>query len=207
MIANSYAAWAASPFLTRLQQWVGTKNPSSRALSLVLAAIGHLVLIWLLASQLLTMAAPDMPTHELPLNLVPMKMASHSDMTPQLAAPALVVVPAPDIQIVSQDESRSSGYEIGDDQIIAPRPDPNHANDLPTAAGLSAAAGRAAEVVLRILVRKDGTIGDANVEKSCGTSEVDMLALEFVKSHWRYLAATLAGQPIDAWTTVLVRFR
>ena len=201
------AAKIASATFVWTKQQVGALNRSSRVINMVLVATGHLILIWLLGTQLLSLATPNTPTHELSLNLVPLKMASHTDVTPELVSAEPVVVPAPEIQIAPQDDANAAGFAFGADQIIAPRPDPSHANDLPATAGLSTAAGQAAEVVLRILVKKDGSIGDASVAKSCGTPALDRLALDFTRAHWHYLPATIGGQAIEEWTTVLVRFR
>ena len=90
-------------------------------------------------------------------------------------------------------------------QKLAPRLDPSHVNALPE---LPRTLGSVAALTLklRILVLPDGSVGDAQVVRSTGQREIDQLAIETVKNSWRYLPATVNGKPIEAWTTVIVRF-
>jgi protein TonB len=59
---------------------------------------------------------------------------------------------------------------------------------------------------LRILVLPDGSVGDAQIVRSCGQEEIDRLAIETVKNSWHYLPASINGKPVEAWTSVIVRF-
>jgi len=59
---------------------------------------------------------------------------------------------------------------------------------------------------LHILVLPDGSVGDAEVIKSTGEPEIDRLAIGTVTNSWSYLAASIGGRPIEAWTIVIVRF-
>jgi TonB family protein len=56
-------------------------------------------------------------------------------------------------------------------------------------------------------VQPDGSISDAHVVKTSGDAKLDEFAVEYVKTNWRYIPATIAGQPVDDWTTVLVPFK
>lgn len=60
-------------------------------------------------------------------------------------------------------------------------------------------------VVLRILVRADGTVGDVDVAESSGHSVLDASAIQ-ASSRWRFQPATRDGEPIEAWVLVPVRF-
>jgi TonB family protein len=187
--------------------WAGRDTQLRRGTVVAAVAAAHLLAIWFLAEQLISVSIPIQP-REISFDVasLPTMIPLHPVPRPPMISPTPIVVPVPEIAIEPAD-SADAEFAMGADQIIAARPDPAHQNDSPSAGNLSCAAGHAAEVALHVLVRKDGTIGNANVAQSCGAAQLDELALEFAKAHWRYLPATLAGQAIDSWTTVLVRFR
>jgi periplasmic protein TonB len=60
--------------------------------------------------------------------------------------------------------------------------------------------------VLSILVREDGTVGDAKLLQSCGIERIDTAALELVK-RFRYSPAVKDGKPIASWKTQPVTFK
>ncbi len=67
---------------------------------------------------------------------------------------------------------------------------------------VEAAQGR---VVLRILVRLDGSVTRAEVAESAGIPVLDDAAVQAAR-RWLFAPATRDGQPIDAWAIVAVRF-
>lgn len=73
---------------------------------------------------------------------------------------------------------------------------------LTTQLRLEAREGR---VVLRILVRADGTVARAEVARSSGQSALDQAAAMAVWS-WRFDPATRNGAAIEAWVLIPVRF-
>lgn len=87
--------------------------------------------------------------------------------------------------------------------------------DLPTGyrmvvdrAGLTARARAEAvggTVVLKVLVRADGTVGAVEVVRSSGHAHLDEVAASSAWS-WVFRPATRDGAPIDAWAVVPVRF-
>lgn len=66
--------------------------------------------------------------------------------------------------------------------------------------------GRGAVVQLVITIARDGAIASAAVAKSCGSEALDRLALDWVKSHWRYQPALESGEAVAATTTAIVSF-
>ncbi len=60
-------------------------------------------------------------------------------------------------------------------------------------------------VVLKVLVRADGTVGQLEVAISSGNAILDEAAVREA-STWRFTPATRDGLPIDAWALVPVRF-
>ena len=84
----------------------------------------------------------------------------------------------------------------GDQQVALER------GQLTTQLRLEAREGR---VVLRILVRADGTVARAEVARSSGQSALDQAAVLAVGS-WRFDPATRNGAAIEAWVLIPVRF-
>lgn len=60
-------------------------------------------------------------------------------------------------------------------------------------------------VVLRVLVRPDGTVDQVEVAASSGHPELDRAAAEAAQS-WQFRPATRDGEPIAAWAVIPVRF-
>lgn len=172
---------------------------SPRLLGLILAIGLNLICLVILANE--TRSPPSMAS-DIHLVLAPIAIAAAPQPVPQVEMidPASIEVPTPDVQVAPNPDAVSA---ITESQIIAPRPDPAHPNPPPDA---GSATVHAAEVILRILVLDDGSIGDATVAGSCGIQALDTLALAYAKAHWRYLPAMLADHPVQAWTTVIVRF-
>ena len=67
---------------------------------------------------------------------------------------------------------------------------------------VEAAQGR---VVLRILVRSDGSVGQVNLVESSGYPALDEAAVR-AAALWRFTPATRDGQPVDAWAMIPIRF-
>jgi TonB family protein len=91
-------------------------------------------------------------------------------------------------------------------QTVSPRLDPDHVNDRPELPLSSLVAGSHVSVVLRILVRPDGRVAEAEIVRSSGDYEVDRITANYVTNHWSYLPASVNGVPIEAWITAVVRF-
>jgi protein TonB len=60
-------------------------------------------------------------------------------------------------------------------------------------------------VVVRVLVRADGTAARVEIATTSGHPGLDRAALERAAS-WRFRSATRDGVPIDAWAVIPVRF-
>ena len=71
---------------------------------------------------------------------------------------------------------------------------------------IEARLGHAGTVTLRLSVAADGSVVDATVENSSGSSALDQAAIEWVKSHWRYTPATHNGVAVATTTEAAVRF-
>ena len=60
-------------------------------------------------------------------------------------------------------------------------------------------------VLLEILVKADGTLGDLRLKKTSGYSRLDEAAQRAVKT-WRFVPAKRAGEPIDYWYELPIEF-
>jgi len=62
-------------------------------------------------------------------------------------------------------------------------------------------------VLLAVTIGKDGAISQASVFKPSGHQRLDVAAVQYVKSHWRWQPATRAGKPVITNTRVSVLFK
>ena len=146
---------------------------------------------------------------ELEVRLISPNLASRGMPAPptdwDFLMPEAVVVPEPEIDIVPERQDPNGVSVTVMQQKTPPRLDPTHMNEMPELPHTLGAVG-ALVLRLRILVLPDGSVGDAQIARSTGVSEIDRIAMETVRNSWRYLPAAINGKPIEAWTTVIVRF-
>jgi protein TonB len=78
-------------------------------------------------------------------------------------------------------------------------------NSAPTYPPESRQLGEQGKVLLRVLVKADGSVEQVNLRKSSGYDRLDSSALETVKQ-WRFVPAKRADQAIAAWVIVPISF-
>ncbi len=71
---------------------------------------------------------------------------------------------------------------------------------------MSKRLGEQGTVVLRGLVRHDGTAGTVEVKSSSGFPRLDESAINAVKT-WRFNPATVDGKAVDEWYQVPIPFK
>lgn len=81
------------------------------------------------------------------------------------------------------------------------------ANPRPEYPLLARRMGMEGVVLLGVLVRSDGSVGEIDVQQSSGSSQLDDAALRTVRTRWRFVPARKGGTAIDARVTVPIRFR
>jgi TonB family protein len=197
----------------------GNTFPKHRNLEFVTphryAAIGfvaliHVAVFLLLASGMHVPAQPRNP-EDLQVMLFKADTREPAFLPPPprwtaLQAPQEVLVPEPDIEIAPDDQEPGAIAAGVMGQKLAPRLDPEHVNERPPLPASFRVAVGAVSLVLRILVRADGGVAEAAIAKSSGNDDLDRMAANYVTNNWRYLPASVNGLPIEAWTTVVVRF-
>ena len=78
-------------------------------------------------------------------------------------------------------------------------------NPAPAYPAQSRQFGEQGKVLLRVLVKADGSVEQVNLRKSSGYDRLDSTALETVKQ-WRFVPAKRADQAIAAWVIVPISF-
>ena len=66
--------------------------------------------------------------------------------------------------------------------------------------------GAQGEVLLRVLVRQDGSVGSVELARSSGFALLDESATRTVRDNWRFIPARLDGTPVESWVEVPIKF-
>jgi TonB family protein len=163
-------------------------------------AVLHLAALWVFVSSLATQSTV-VPDKELTV-VLDRAPAAAAPGPPLPAVPDPVIVPPPQF-VIEDDPGNNAAKAAPGAMVLAPRPDPSRPNDMPEGVGQSASSSTA-EVVLKILILPDGTVGDASVIHSCGNPDTDADLAAYLRAHWHFLPALLGGNPVRYWTTVSV---
>jgi periplasmic protein TonB len=79
-------------------------------------------------------------------------------------------------------------------------------NQKPIYPNMSKRLGEQGTVVLRVLVKADGSAGEVEVKSSSNYPRLDQAAVEAVKT-WRFNSAKIDGKAIDEWYQVPIPFK
>lgn len=71
---------------------------------------------------------------------------------------------------------------------------------------MSKRLGEQGTVMLRVLVKSDGSAGTVEVKISSNFPRLDQAAVDAVKN-WHFIPATSDGKPIDEWYQVPIPFK
>lgn len=82
---------------------------------------------------------------------------------------------------------------------------PSVRNPSPVYPEISRRNGEQGKVILRVLVRNDGTAGPVLINQSSGYERLDHSAIEAVKQ-WTFNIATQDGNPIEKWYRIPISF-
>lgn len=121
----------------------------------------------------------------------PSEHAVHQDDTPVPAQPA----PEPQKQA-----------EPAQAAVTPPSADASQLNNpAPTYPAASRKLHEEGVVLLEILVKADGSLGEMRLKKSSGYNRLDDSAMRAVKN-WHFLPAKRGGEPIDFWYELPIEF-
>lgn len=131
------------------------------------------------AAPVAPVSAPTAPTPPAP----------RAEATPAPAPPS----PAPVVTAPSKtDVSIPASYSSSNQKPIYPN--------------MSKRLGEQGTVVLRVLVKADGSAGEVEVKSSSNYSRLDQAAIEAVKT-WRFNPAKIDGKATDEWYQVPIPFK
>lgn len=169
----------------------------------------HFAGFWAVSLGMKFQPPPEL-SHEFQVTFVSPNYATKEAAAPPLdwefQEPPQIAVPEPEISIAPA-QMGPNGIAAGTiHQRLAPHLDPDHVNDSPQLPRSAGPVLLSSSLRLRVLVLPDGTVGDAQVVKSSGEGDVDQLAVNYVKNFWQFIPGSLDGNPVEAWTTVIVRF-
>jgi protein TonB len=100
--------------------------------------------------------------------------------------------PAPVVTAPSRTEVSTASYSASNQK-------PNYPN-------MSKRLGEQGTVVLRVLVKADGSAGEVEVKSSSSYPRLDQAAIDAVKT-WRFNPAKIDGKAIDEWYQVPIPFK
>lgn len=107
--------------------------------------------------------------------------------------------PAPQVEPLKMAEPASA-------PVVPPRADASQLNNpAPVYPALSRRLREEGIVLLEILVKADGSLGEMRLKKSSGSDRLDDAALRAVKN-WHFLPAKRGGEAIDFWYELPIEF-
>lgn len=128
---------------------------------------------------------------------------------PPKAPPSERAVKAPEPELplpVQQPAEPKPATPVAPAPIVPPRADAGQlSNPAPIYPSLSRRLREEGTVVLDILIKANGAVGELKIKRSSGYKRLDETAVKAV-AHWRYQPATQAGQAIDFWYEQPVEF-
>jgi protein TonB len=135
-------------------------------------------------------AAPNAPTAVAEPQPAPPPISAPVALAPA-PAPAPAAPPAPPAPPRIELPSTTAGYLQ---------------NPKPPYPPMSKRLGEQGRVTLRVLIGADGSAKDAQVQRSSGYERLDKIALDTVRSQWRFVPGKRNGVPEDMWFEVPVNF-
>ena len=116
-----------------------------------------------------------------------------------ITLPEALVEPPVDSDFEDEPEYLDEPAQVEHAPVVAPRSDAAHLNNrAPVYPRASLRRHEEGKVVLELLVRADGTVGEVRVKESSGYQRLDQAALKAVRN-WRYVPARQGGEVIDFW--------
>jgi protein TonB len=196
-----------------------TRSPAERFTTLGILAALHVVAIFALWTRHLLVEPEPAPLFVNPIDtVVPIPPPPPPVVVPSMAVPPVVLAPPlpPNIEVLEQARTAISAKEVPADlPVPAPalssdtteaRFDADYLNNpTPAYPPLSRRLREEGVVVLKVLVRSDGSVANALIDKRSGSTRLDDAALAAVKQ-WRFVPARRGTEPIEAWVFVPIEF-
>jgi len=155
--------------------------------------------------------APVVPLIELESLLVAQASESASELMAEPQEPAIEPVPDPKPRQEKSQQTQQPAVQGADALTEFATVEASFSadylrNPAPEYPRMSRQRKEEGEVYLRVLVSAEGTAKQVQLRDSSGYSALDKAAQDAV-ARWRFVPATRAGQPVDGWVVVPIRFR
>lgn len=134
------------------------------------------------------------------------KTVSKPEPTPVLPTPPAPFTP-PSLPVAAPSPAAPATAPSNSEAVITPpRLDASYRGNIaPPYPSLSKRLGEAGTVLLHILVKEDGMVGEVRLNKSSGFSRLDQAAIETVK-RWKLIPARRGSEPFAAWYNLPINF-
>lgn len=198
----------STAFLDRKGLLPGFISNPRRVLIGGIVALLHAALVLLLIAGLRLDASPKAPA-EITMLLDPggTRAVRGAPPVPDLVKIDEPVVTPPEITV---DETPQTAISVnaatGDAGATVPAEAIAAAHTVPPLTGTLLAQARRDMLRLLLNIATDGSVSAAVVQNSTGSPQIDSLAVDWVKAHWRYKPALHDGQAIAVTTIALVPF-
>ncbi|WP_235425749.1 energy transducer TonB [Cellvibrio mixtus] len=153
--------------------------------------------------------APPPPEPPPPLPPEPKPEPKPTPKPPPKAPPSERAVKAPEPpppQPVEQPIQPAKEAEPTPAPVLPPNADASQLNNpAPAYPNLSRRLGEKGTVVLEILVKANGTVGEVKMKSSSGYKRLDDAAINAIKK-WKFIPASQAGIAIDYWYEIPFEF-
>lgn len=149
---------------------------------------------------------PPMPPIPMPPAAKPIPVFKSQNRLPKSpASERATAVEATEVQ-APQEFIQPSSVPPSPESLVLPHTDASHINNLaPEYPSVSRRLAEEGVVLLEILVRADGTVGELRLKNSSGYTRLDEAALRAVK-HWHFVPAVRGEQKIDYWYELPIEF-
>ncbi|HEX5394700.1 MAG TPA: energy transducer TonB [Rhodocyclaceae bacterium] len=132
--------------------------------------------------------------------------ATPSERAPAASTPATPAMPAAATSAATSSTSQSASNADTSAPITEARYDADYLhNPKPAYPTTARRRGEEGRVVLKVLVKPDGSAGDVLLQKSSGHGLLDDAARNTV-SRWRFAAAHRGREPVESWVLVPLVF-
>ena len=194
---------------SKLPSIVGSLSSTSRRLlGLSFATVVNALLVCLLLLGL-TRAPVQLPAREIQLSVIGgPRMTKSKPIEPKLVPPDTPLTPPPEITV--EDDAPSNSITVAPAQggpgVTVPAEAIGETHTAPALSGDFLGLARKSILCLLLQIAEDGTVKDAAVQTSTGSTELDRIVVAWVRQHWRYRPALRDGTPVAVTTTANVPF-
>lgn len=183
-----------------------------RMAGLVFGGIIPAVFIWALMAGLIPkFTIPTIPPID--TRIIPQKPEPKgpAPTTPTFHGPTFHMPTPPDWTPTNTDAGRGIEGQYGNGPAFNPPNDTQAhgvmaTHTIPPYPPLSIRLEEQGTVMLRLEISADGSVTNASVEKSSGSSRLDQAAIAWVIQNWRYQPATHDGVAVPTTTEAAVKF-